>query len=53
MNKFLNILCTIIGIPLGILGAICIAPFVVLYLLIDLPCMIVQDIWGVGGQEDE
>lgn len=53
MNKLLNILCTIIGIPLGILGAICITPFVFIMMLIDLPCTIVQDIWGVSGQEDE
>lgn len=52
MNKFLNILGTIVGIPLGIVGAICTTPFIVLFLMIYLPCSIVQDIWTGEVQKD-
>ena len=45
LKIFLNILFTIIAVPLGILGAICMIPFVALGLLIFLPVSIIEDIW--------
>ena len=45
MKVFKKILLSIIALPLGILGAICLLPFVALALLVDLPWTILEDIW--------
>lgn len=45
LEIFLNIIYTILGIPLGIVGAVCLIPFVVFGLIICLPISIVEDIW--------
>ena len=45
LRIFLNTIYTILGIPLGIAGAICLIPFVVFGLIICLPISIVEDIW--------
>ena len=47
LRIFINILETIVAIPLGLAGAICMAPFVILGLLICLPISIISDIWTV------
>lgn len=45
MKKLGKVLTSIVAGILGFLGAICIAPLVVLYLLINIPCSVIQDIW--------
>ena len=45
MKTFLKVLESIVAVPIGILGDICIIPFVAIALIVDLPFMIVQDIW--------
>ena len=45
LEIFLNIIYTIIAIPLGIIGAVCLIPFVAIGLIISLPVAIVSDIW--------
>ena len=47
LRVFLNILETIVVIPLGIIGAVLLIPFVFLYLLFALPTTIVEDIWNI------
>ena len=44
---FIQILETILVIPLGILGAICLIPFMALMLLFALPFGLVEDVWEV------
>ena len=48
MKVVKKILLSIIAVPLGILGAICLIPFIALILLIDLPRVIIEDIWYDG-----
>ena len=49
----LNILKTIVGVPLALLGAICMIPLSVLYILIYLPAIVIGDIWFDGGCEED
>ena len=37
---------SIVAIPLVMLGAICLVPFIVLYIIIGLPATVVNDIWN-------
>jgi hypothetical protein len=44
--KILNkILSTIVAIPLALIGASLIIPFVALYYLIYLPVCVIRDVW--------
>jgi len=45
MKVFKYILYTCVGIVFGAIGALCIIPFIALFYLINLPCLIVSDIW--------
>ena len=47
LRIFVNILETIVAVPLGIIGAILLSPFVILGLIICIPVSIVGDIWTV------
>lgn len=53
LKIFLNILKTIIAIPLGIIGAILLLPFVAIGLIISLPVAIIGDIWDIGTFPEE
>lgn len=45
MKTFWNIIKSIVVVPLCIIGAICITPFAMIYLLIDIPASVLSDIW--------
>jgi hypothetical protein len=49
MNKFTDILFrilgTIIAVPLGIIGAVCLTPLIVICLIFAIPIAIFEDIW--------
>lgn len=45
LRIFINILETIVAVPLGIVGAILLTPFVLICLLVGLPITIIEDIW--------
>ena len=47
LRVFINILETIVAIPLGLVGAICMTPFVIIGLLVFIPISIIEDIWAV------
>ena len=46
MKVFLNILKTIVALPLSIVGALTLLPFALVYLVIELPVCVLTDIWG-------
>jgi len=46
MSKFLKVLESIFVGILAILGAICISPLIIIYLLIHLPVIAISDIWS-------
>lgn len=52
MKIFKNILLSIVLVPLSLLGAICIAPFLILAMIIELLCCVVQDIWRQEGEDE-
>ena len=45
MNTFVKILLTIIAIPFGIAGAVCMVPLAFLCFLVSIPVAIIEDIW--------
>ena len=53
LKIFINILETIIAVPLCIVGAILLTPFVLIGLLIALPIYVVEDIWGILPKDIE
>lgn len=53
LKIFINILETIIAVPLCIVGAILLTPFVIIGLLIALPIYVVEDIWGILPKDIE
>lgn len=46
LKVFLNILYTIIAIPLTIVGVVLLIPLAFLGLLISLPISVIEDIWN-------
>lgn len=46
MKTILKVLSTIAAVPLCIVGAILVLPFVALWLLIALPAAALEDIWS-------
>ena len=46
MNKFLKVLESIFVGIFALLGAICISPLIIIYLLIKLPVLVISDIWS-------
>lgn len=57
MNKFgsvlLKILQSIVVLPLAIIGAVLLAPFAVLCLLISLPRTALEDVWTFPDGENK
>jgi len=53
LKIFLQILESIIAVPLCIVGAILLTPILLLCLLISLPIYVVEDIWGILPPEEE
>lgn len=47
MKIFTNILKTLIAVPLSIVGIIFMFPFYLLYFLLHLPVIIIEDIWEI------
>ena len=52
MKVLLKVLGTIIGVPLGIVGAVCLMPFAFLALLVSMPSIIVEDIWDLEVKDE-
>jgi hypothetical protein len=44
-KTLLKILKTIGAVPLCLVGAVCLIPFAIIFLLIDLPLLAIDDIW--------
>lgn len=53
MKTFLKVLASILAGILAFLGAICIIPLVVIYVLIALPVIAVSSIWEPDSYEEE
>ena len=53
LKIFLNIIFTIIAVPLCIIGAVFLTPFVLIGLLIALPIYVIEDIWGILPKDIE
>ena len=45
MKTFFKILLTLIALPLGVMGAVLIFPLLAFRLVLELPALIICDIW--------
>ena len=52
LEIFLNILKTLVAVPFGIMGAVCLIPLAAIGLLIEIPSLIISDIWNINHKED-
>jgi len=46
-NTLLKILSTIISVPLTLIVAIIMAPFVLIFSIVSLVAFVIQNIWGI------
>lgn len=53
MKTILKVLSTVVAVPLGIIGALLLLPFVAIGLIISLPATIICDIWDIEVFPDE
>lgn len=53
LKVLFKILETIICVPLGIVGAVCLTPCALIVMLIGIPMTIIEDIWGINFYPEE
>jgi len=51
MKVFLKVLGSIVVGILALLGAICVTPLIVIYMLISLPVIVIGSIWETNHEE--